>query len=103
MPHVWPHAKETIRFRDEYKNPQSDSVQMRENVRQYCNGVDSRAFHFRVQEQTRSIIQQPDMGLAINQATEKLYRAGRITGEEVEAIFEGHNVPTSPAMIEWVQ
>ncbi|HLK65034.1 MAG TPA: hypothetical protein VKU19_16440 [Bryobacteraceae bacterium] len=95
-----------IRFASEYKDPQSDSSVIREMVRGFCNGVDSRKFQFQVQEQTRSVIQQPAMWLAIKEAAEKLYQAGSITGEEVEAILGNHGAPTmfnSPAMLEWVK
>jgi len=95
-----------IRFASEYKDPQSDSFQIRRIVREYCNGVDSRKFQFQVQEQIRAIIQQPTMWLAINQAAEKLFQADRITGEEIETIFKLNTVPTmfdSPQLIEWIQ
>lgn len=80
-----------IRCGGEYKDPQSDSSRTREIVRQLCNGVDSRKFQFAVQEQTRSIVQEPAMWAAITEAAEKLYQAGSITGEEVEASFDAHS------------
>ncbi len=98
--------RKAIRFKDEYANPQSDSFQIREMVRDYCNGKDSRKFQFDVQEQTRLILQHSAMWLALNQATEKVRSAGHIGGDEIQKIFDSHHVPTlfdSPAMIEWVQ
>jgi hypothetical protein len=97
--------KKAIRFRREYTDPGSDSSMIRGMVRVFCNGVDSRKFQFVVQEQTRSIIQQPAMWLAIEEATEKLNQASSITGEEMEEIFERHCAPTmfdSQPMVEWV-
>ena len=96
--------KKAIRFRSEYKDPRTDSVKIRQLVRLFCNGIDSRKFQYGVQKLTLSIIEEPSMWAAIVEATEMLYAAGCLDGEVVEEIFERHSPPTmsSSGHLDWV-
>lgn len=96
--------KKAIRFSSEYQDHRSDSFMIRDIVRRFCNGVDSRKFQYDVQERTRAVIEQPSMWCAISEATRRLYEAGTVTGEEVEEIFKHHSVPTmfDSQQIDWV-
>jgi hypothetical protein len=94
--HILGHGgvKGLIRFRGQYRLPNSDSTRMRNLVKELRGGKDDKAYQLRVQGYCREIIEEPKMWAAITAIADHLVLHGEIDGEEAEGIFEAHGAQT---------